>query len=128
MARPELTKGTASVELPILNYPNALGAPQEQFVLLRTSGGGVKTIDWSGGADGRWFQRALRLRATQDEYDAIVAFIWSNAIQGPLNTFNYTDPDGTVHTQVRYAGGLDAAEAVAHDQIEFELRLVRDEV
>lgn len=128
MARPQLTKGNNSVALPILSYPNDLGAPEERFALVRTSGGGVKTLDWSGGASGRWFQRTLSLRVTQDEYDAIAAFIWSDAVQGPEGVFTYTDPAGQAHDQVRYAGGLDTAEASAYDQIEFTLRLVRDEV
>ena len=68
--------GTTTVNLPVLAYPQDLGADRENFVITRTSGGGVKSVDWGGGADGRWFQRALAMRLTGDQYTELSDFIW----------------------------------------------------
>ena len=120
------TDGTTTVNLPVLRYPQDLGADRENVAIARTSGGGRKSVDW-GGSSGRWFQRSLAMRLTADEYEALRDFIWGSTVNGPENSFTFTDGAGTDYDNVYYDGGLDPARVVANDQIEITLRLSRDE-
>ena len=120
------TDGTTTIALPVLRYPQDLGADRENIAIQRTSGGGRKSVDWGGGS-GRWFQRSLAMRLTADEYEALRDFIWGSTVNGPENAFTFTDGAGTDFDDVYYDGGLDPARVVANDQIEITLRLSRDE-
>ena len=67
------------------------------------------------------------MRLTADEYEELRDFIWGSAVNGPENSFTFTDGAGTDFDDVYYDGGLDPARVVANDQIEITLRLSRDE-
>jgi len=95
---------TVTVNAP--QYPEQRG---ESYPMIygRTMGGGIKVADLGPGTATVFRNPTLVFdRLSNTQYEALRDFLKTNA-QYSKNSFRYTDPFGTQHTNMHYTGGLE---------------------
>lgn len=114
---------TVTVNAPA--YPEMRGESYP-MVYGRTMGGGIKVADLGPGTATVYRNPSLAFdRLSNTQYEALRDFIKTNA-KYSKNSFRYTDPFGTQHTNMHYTGGLEGFRSSVGNRWSGTITLAKD--
>ena len=106
-------------------YPEQRG---ESYPMIygRTMGGGIKVADLGPGTATVFRNPSLAFdRLSNTHYESLRNFLKTNA-QYSKNSFTYTDPFATSHTNMHYTGGLEGFQSSVGNHWSGTINLAKD--
>jgi hypothetical protein len=108
-------KGAYYPKQPGISYP---------MPIAYTMGGGLKTFDPGDGTD--WNQPVVHFRNMSNTHYSNLETFFKTTVNWSETSFTYTDPNGTVHTNMHYVGGLESFRSSRGDRWAGTIRLHKD--